>query len=253
MQEYTLHAYFRSSCSARLRILLHLKDIPYQLQTVNLLQDQHLSDQHRALNPSASVPLLVCPAPDRRDQDHDHDQDQDHDREHAPGFCIGQSLAAMEYLEETHPAVPVLPPRSQPRTRALVRVLCCIIAADTQPVTNLRITRRVRALGGDADDWNRALMDEGLRAYEAVARDSAGRYSVGDLITMADACLMPAVWNARRVGIDVCSAASASDFPTIARVVRNLSEHPAVKAAEYFRQPDCPDHLRQQAVGEEGE
>ncbi|KAG5912979.1 hypothetical protein E4U53_005060 [Claviceps sorghi] len=233
MQEYTLHAYFRSSCSARLRIILHLKHIPYQLRPVNLLEDQHLADQHRALNPSASVPLLVCPSQD-----------------HGAGFRIGQSLAAMEYLEEMHPDVPALPPRTEPRARALVRILCCIVATDTQPVTNLRITRRVRALGGVADDWNRELTDEGLRAYEAVARETAGRYSVGDHVTMADACLMPAVWNAQRYGIDVCSPASASDFPTIARLVRNLAEHPAVRAAEYFRQPDCPDHLRQDAGGE---
>ncbi|KAG6035918.1 hypothetical protein E4U41_005885 [Claviceps citrina] len=223
--QYTLYAYFRSSCSARLRIILHLKDIPYQHVPINLLSDEHLSPQHRALNPSASVPLLVVSHADRNAD--------------AGSFRIGQSVAVMEYLEEAHPdKTPALPPRSDPRARALVRVLCAIIAADTQPVTNLRIMRRVRALGGVAEDWNRDLMQEGLAAYERVARDSAGRYSVGEEVTMADACLVPAVWNARRFGVEVAL------FPTVERVMRNLEEHPAVRAADYFRQPDCPGHLR---------
>ncbi|KAG5994155.1 hypothetical protein E4U52_001394 [Claviceps spartinae] len=230
MPDYILYAYFRSSCSARLRIILHLKNISFQHIPINILQDQQLSDQHRALNPSASVPLLVCPQEPKQDQ-----KDQ---KDNEPGFRIGQSLAAMEYLEEVHPEIPALPPSSDPRSRALVRVLCAIIASDIQPVTNLRITRRVRALGGVPEDWNKDLMEDGLRAYEEVVKGTAGRYSVGDSLTMADACLMPAVWNAQRYGVEV------DRFPTVARVARNLSEHPAVRKAEYFRQEDCPEELR---------
>lgn len=230
MPDYILYAYFRSSCSARLRIILHLKNIPFQHIPINILQDQQLSDQHRALNPSASVPLLVCPQ--------EPEQDQEDQKDNKPGFRIGQSLAAMEYLEEVHPEIPALPPSSDPRSRALVRVLCAIIASDIQPVTNMRITRRVRALGGVPEDWNKDLMEDGLRAYEEVVKGTAGRYSVGDSLTMADACLMPAVWNAQRYGVEV------DRFPTIARVAGNLSEHPAVRKAEYFRQEDCPEELR---------
>ncbi|KAK2606033.1 hypothetical protein QQS21_003551 [Conoideocrella luteorostrata] len=220
MPDYTLYAYFRSSCSARLRIILNLKNIQYEHIPINLLKDEQLSAEHKALNPSASVPLLVS-----------------HTSAGA-GFKIGQSVAALEYLEEVHPEVPALPPASDPKGRATVRVLCEIIAADTQPVTNLRIMRRVRALGGNAEEWNKELMADGLRAYEAVVKDSAGRYSVGDNVTMADACLMPAVWNAQRFGVNV------SQFSVLAKVVQNLSEHPAVQKAEYFRQPDCPEDLR---------
>ncbi|KAG6089270.1 hypothetical protein E4U30_000729 [Claviceps sp. LM220 group G6] len=233
MPDYILYAYFRSSCSARLRIILHLKNIPFQHIPINILQDQQLSDQHRALNPSASVPLLVCPQEPKQDQ-----KDQKNQKDNEPGFRIGQSLAAMEYLEEVHPEIPALPPSSDPRSRALVRVLCAIIASDIQPVTNLRITRRVRALGGVPEDWNKDLMEDGLRAYEEVVKGTAGRYSVGDSLTMADACLMPAVWNAQRYGVEV------DRFPTVARVAGNLSEHPAVRKAEYFRQEDCPEELR---------
>lgn len=220
MADYTLYAYFRSSCSARLRIILNHKNLTYDNVAINLLKKEQLSDEHKALNPSASVPLLVS----KRSPDE--------------GFRIGQSVAALEYLEEVHPEVATLPPRSDPKARATVRVLCEIVAADIQPVTNLRIMGRVRALGGSAEEWNKELMDEGLRAYEAVVKDSAGKFSVGDSLTMADACLVPAVWNAQRFGVDV------SQFPTIARVMEALMEHPAVQKADYFVQPDCPEELR---------
>ncbi len=223
MPDYTLYSYFRSSCSARLRIALNLKGIEYELVPVNLLKDEQLSESHRALNPSATVPLLVVRTGDDK-----------------TGLKIGQSVAALEYLDEAHPqGASLLPPASDLRGRAVVRALAQIIAADTQPVTNLRIMRRVRGLGGSAEDWNKELMAEGLRAYEAVAREHAGKFSYGDSLTIADACLMPAVWNAERFGVDVKGL-----FPTIAKVAAALEEHPAVKKAHYFRQPDTPDNLR---------
>ncbi|POR31371.1 Putative glutathione S-transferase [Tolypocladium paradoxum] len=222
MPDYTLYSYFRSSCSARLRIVLNLKGISYDVVPVNLLKDEQLSESHRALNPSASVPLLVS----RRPQD--------------DGFSVGQSVAALEFLEEVHPETPILPPAGDARARAVVRALAAIVCADTQPVTNLRIMRRVRALGGSAEEWNKELMADGLRAYEAVAGPHAGSYSFGDSITMADACLLPAAWNAERFGVDL------SAFPVISKVVGNLNQHEAVKRAHYFNQPDTPDNLRTQ-------
>ncbi|KND86590.1 putative glutathione S-transferase [Tolypocladium ophioglossoides CBS 100239] len=222
MANYTLYSYFRSSCSARLRIILNLKGISYNLVPVNLLKGEQLSESHRALNPSASVPLLVS----RRPRD--------------DGFKIGQSVAALEFLEEVHPETPILPPASDAKARAVVRTLVAIVCADTQPVTNLRIMRRVRALGGSAEEWNKELMTDGLRAYEAVAKDHAGKYSFGDGITMADACLLPAAWTAERFGVDLGA------FPVISRVVGNLNQHEAVKKAHYFNQPDTPENLRAQ-------
>ncbi|TKW53310.1 Maleylacetoacetate isomerase [Colletotrichum tanaceti] len=219
-EEYILHSYFRSSCSARLRIALNLKSIPYTTIPTNLLRDQHLSPSHRALNPSASVPLLVH-----------HVADVD--------FKVTQSVAALEYLEETHPSsTPLLPGADDPRARAVVRSLVNIVACDVQPVTNMRVMRRVRALGGDAERWNRELTADGLAAYEAVAREWAGAYSVGDRVSLADVCLLPAYWNAERFGVDL------SAYPTIARVVGNLQDHEAVVRAHYFNQPDTPDELR---------
>ncbi|KAI9902328.1 hypothetical protein N3K66_001680 [Trichothecium roseum] len=224
MPEYTLHTYFRSSCSARLRIALDHKDLPWEARHVNLLKGEQHSDAHRALNPSCSVPLLVVNNPN----------------DDTPPFAIGQSLAALEYLEEAHPeTTPLLPPASSPRRRAAARALAAIIACDIQPVTNLRIMKRVRAFdGASAEDWNRDLMTEGLAAYEALARDSAGAYSVGDDLTLADACLAPALWNAQRFGVDLAA------FPTISRIMRNLEEHPAVIKAHWKNQPDTPEDLR---------
>ncbi|KAF4508226.1 hypothetical protein G6O67_004633 [Ophiocordyceps sinensis] len=220
MPDYKLYSYFRSSCSARLRIALNLKDVSYDIVPVNLLEGEQLSESHRALNPSATVPLLVsC----RRGHE---------------GFRVGQSVAALEFLDEVHPETPMLPPAGDAEARAVVRTLVNIVSADTQPVTNLRVMRRVRALGGDAEAWNRDLMADGLRAYEAVANDYAGKYSFGDCITMADACLLPAVWNAERFGV------ALDAFPVVSRVVDNLSQHPAVVKAHYFNQPDTPDELR---------
>ncbi|KPM39751.1 hypothetical protein AK830_g6832 [Neonectria ditissima] len=220
MADYTLYSYFRSSCSARIRIALALKSIPYDIVPVNLLKNEQLSEKHQALNPSASIPVLAC------------------SDTQGNVFEIRQSLAALEYLDERHPEVPLLPPLSDPAARASVRTLADIVAADIQPPTNLRIMRRVRELGGNAEEWNRQLMSDGLRAYEAVAEKCAGRYSVGDDFSMADVCLIPAVWNAERFGVDI------SQFPTVERIAGNLNKHPAVMQGHYFNQPDTPGELR---------
>jgi maleylacetoacetate isomerase len=217
---YILYTYFRSSCAARLRIAMNAKEISYDLTPVNLLKNDHLSDEHRALNPSGSVPVLIPPTSDSKP------------------FRICQSVAALEYLEEKHPEHPLLPPASDPEGRATVRTLVNIVSADIQPVTNLRIMRRVRELGGNAEEWNCQLMTNGLKAYEEVAKDTAGKCSYGDELTMADACFMPAWWNAERFGVDL------SAFPTLQRIAENLKDHPAVVKAHWQNQPDTPDNLK---------
>ncbi|CEI61308.1 hypothetical protein FVEN_g5972 [Fusarium venenatum] len=217
---YILYTYFRSSCSARLRIALNVKGIQYDLTPVNLLKNEHSSNEHKALNPSGSVPVLIPPTSGSKP------------------FRIGQSVAALEYLEEKHPEHPLLPSLSNLEGRANVRTLVNIICADVQPVTNLRIMRRVRALGGNAEEWNCQLMTDGLSAYEEVAKDTAGKFSVGDELTMADACFMPAWWNAERFGVDL------SAFPTLQRIAENLKDHPAVVKAHWQNQPDTPDNLK---------
>ncbi|KAI8722832.1 hypothetical protein NCS52_00428300 [Fusarium sp. LHS14.1] len=218
--DYTLYSYFRSSCSARLRIALNIKAIKYDMVYVNLLKNEQLSDEHKALNPSASVPILIN-KPSK-----------------GTPFKVGQSVAALEYLEEKHPETPMLPPTSDPEARAMVRTLVDIVCVDIQPPTNLRIMRRVRELGGSAEDWNLQVMTQGMAAYENVAMGTAGKYSFGDEVTLADACLIPAIWNAQRFGVDLKA------FPTISRIVENLKDHPAVVKAHWQNQPDTPENLR---------
>src|SRR5436190_8942136 len=117
--EFQLYTYSRSSCSGRIRIALNLKSIPYQPVCINLLEGKQLSPEHRALNPSASLPVLV-----RKTRQGDSEQH----------FAIGQSIAALEYLEEACPHTrALLPPLSNPTTRAKVRNLVNIVACDIQP------------------------------------------------------------------------------------------------------------------------
>ncbi|KAL6831696.1 glutathione S-transferase [Trichoderma camerunense] len=218
---YTIYSYFRSSCSARLRMVLNLKGIEYELIPVNLLKNEHLTSEHKARNPTATVPLLIRTAGDRS------------------AFKIGQSVAAIEFLEETHPqGHHILPPASNPEARAATRALAGIIACDLQPVTNMKIMKRLRAMGANAEQWNKEIMTEILEAYESAVKDWAGEYSVGDEITLADVCLLPAVWNAQRYGVDL------DQFPIITRISEKLSKHPAIVKAHWQNQPDTPEELR---------
>lgn len=215
----TLYTYFRSSCSARLRIALHLKNIPFDSVFVNLLRDEQSSPTHLAVNPSGTVPALVIP------------------RTSGP-LTITQSLAALEYLDEAFPDTgPALLP-SDPEPRALVRTLAAIIACDVQPVTNLRILKRVAPLGADRAAWSKELIEDGLRAYEAIVSCSAGRFSVGDQITLADICLIPAAWGAERVNVDLAG------FPVTNRIVQNLEKEDAVRKGHWRTQEDTPAEFR---------
>ncbi|CAG7940882.1 unnamed protein product [Penicillium salamii] len=217
----TLHTYFRSSCSARLRIALHLKNIPFTPVYVNLLKGEQSSPAHLSINPSGTVPALVI------------------QRDAQEPIIITQSLAALEYLDEAFPGGPALmPPASDPEGRAIVRTLAQIIGCDIQPVTNLRILKRVAPLGADRAEWSKDLIEDGLRAYEALVSKTAGKFSVGDEITLADLCLIPAAWGAERVGVDIL------EFPVTNAIVKHLEAEEAVKLGHWKTQDDTPEELR---------
>jgi maleylacetoacetate isomerase len=210
-----LYTYFRSSAAYRVRIALNLKGLAYDAVPVHLVKGggEHLQDAYRAVNPSALVPSL---------------QDE--------GATITQSMAILEYLEETHPAAPLLP--AAPLERARVRELAQMIACDIHPVNNLRILRYlVRTLGVSDDaknEWYRHWIREGFAALEAhLARDPApGRFCHGDTPTMADCFLVPQVYNAQRFDIDM------TVYPRIAAINDACAALPAFAAAHPAQQPD---------------
>jgi maleylpyruvate isomerase len=210
-----LYTYFRSSAAYRVRIALNLKGLPYEAVPVHLVKHggEQLTATYRAINPSALVPSL---------------QDDD--------ATITQSMAILEYLEETHPAVPLLP--STPLARARVRELAQMVACDIHPVNNLRILRylvRTLGIGDDAkNEWYRHWVQEGFGALEAqLARDPApGRFCHGDTPTIADCFLVPQVYNASRFDIDM------APYPRIAAIDAACAQLPAFQAAHPAQQPD---------------
>jgi maleylacetoacetate isomerase len=215
-----LYTYFRSSAAYRVRIALNLKGLPYEAVPVHLVKGggEQLQDAYRAVNPSALVPSLQ-------------------DGEGTNIATITQSMAIIEYLEETHPATPLLP--SAPLERARVRELAQIIACDIHPVNNLRILRYlVRNFGVSEDaknEWYRHWIKEGFAALEAhLARGSVqGRFCHGDTPTMADCFLVPQVYNAKRFDVDM------TPYPRIAAIDAACATLPAFQAAHPASQGDA--------------
>jgi maleylacetoacetate isomerase len=221
MSSLHLHTYFRSSCSARVRTAAALKGIPLEYIYIHLLKDEQSHPPYTLTNPSASVPTLTVTS---------HDGSE---------IIIRQSVAILEFLEEYFPdAQRLLPPPSDPIGRARVRELVNIIANDVQPPTNLRILKRVKALGGDMKIWAKELMTEGLRAYDNVAEKYAGKYSVGDEVTMADVVLAPACEGAIRFEVDL------DHFPTVKRVYEKIRVLDAFEKGDWKHQPDTPEEFR---------
>ncbi len=213
-----LYGYFRSSAAYRVRIALNLKGVEYETVPVHLLKDggQQFSDSYKALNPTALVPTLV---------------DGD--------LAIGQSMAILEYLEETHPEPALLP--TDPAGRARVRAIAQTIACDIHPLNNLRVLKHLKhGLGVDEDTknaWYRHWIDVGLTSVEAMlaGHPATGRFCHGDQVTLADVLLVPQVFNARRFECDL------SAMPTVTRIVDACSELDAFVQAEPARQPDATD------------
>ncbi|KAG0335594.1 Glutathione S-transferase zeta-1, partial [Podila humilis] len=150
------------------------------------------------------------------------------------GATLTQSVAILEYLDETRPEVPLLP--KDPLERAIVRSLVHTVAMDIQPVTNLRVLNYV----GDERkaEWAKHFLTEGFKAVEAMLQKTAGKYCYGDSITLADITLVPQLYNGVRFGVDL------TPFPTINRINAALSELDAFKAAHPSKQIDCPPDLR---------
>ncbi|QUJ78188.1 maleylacetoacetate isomerase [Sulfitobacter albidus] len=201
MTDVVLWDYPKSSASYRLRIALNLAGIAYRIETVNLLTGEHRSDAHRARNPQGLVPVLDI-----------------------DGLRLTQSLAILDYLDETR-ALGLLP--TDPSGRAQVRALAQSIAVDLHPVCNLSVM--LQATGGQEparNDWMRHFIPIGLDAFEALLTAfPQTAFAAGDAPGLADICLMPQLYNARRWGV------AYSHLPRIAAVEVACNAHPAFQRA----------------------
>jgi maleylpyruvate isomerase len=211
-----LYSYFRSSASYRVRIALELKGLSYETVPVHLLRDggQQLKPDYRAVNPDGLVPTCV---------------DGDH--------ALTQSMAIIEYLDETHPQ-PLLLPGSA-LDRAYVRSLAQAVACEIHPLNNLRVLRYLKHTLGVAEEakdaWYRHWVELGFASLDTslVREGKAGRFCFGDTPTMADLCLVPQVFNALRFQVDV------ERYPAIARIYENCMAEPAFQRAAPKAQPDA--------------
>jgi maleylacetoacetate isomerase len=211
-----LYDYFRSSAAYRVRIALNLKGIePDERTFVHLRMGNQRAQDYLALNPQGLVPALALD----------------------DGHVLTQSLAIVEYLEETHPAPPLLP--VAPAARARVRSIALAIACEIHPLNNLRVLNYLIGTLGvsreQKDGWYKYWVDVGFEALERkLAHESdTGRFCHGEAPTLADICLVPQLANARRFNIDL------SPYPTLTRIEAACLALPAFAAATPERQPDA--------------
>lgn len=213
----TLYSYWRSSAAYRVRIGLNLKGLDYRIQPVHLLREggEQRAQDYRALNPQKLVPMLL------------HGERR-----------ITQSLAILEYLDDCWPAAPALLP-ADAQGRARVRALAQLVACDIHPLNNLRVLQYLkRELGAEQaaiDEWMRHWMREGFDAMQAMLADSpeTGAFCHGESPTIADCCLIPQLYNARRFNLDL------APYPELTRIEANALALPAFEAARPENQPDA--------------
>jgi maleylpyruvate isomerase len=211
-----LYGYWRSSSAWRVRIALLHKGLPYENRPVHLVRDggeQH-GPAYRAVNPMAEVPTLEL-------------------EEGGAVRRISQSLAIIGYLERVAPQPPLLP--TEPFAAARAWQLAEMVNAGTQPLQNSAVLLRVKnQLGGDEQAWARHFITRGLTALEQAGAETAARFLVGDAVSVADVCLIPQLYNARRFGVDLGA------FPRLTQVEAHCLALPPFVDSHPDRQPDAP-------------
>jgi maleylacetoacetate isomerase/maleylpyruvate isomerase len=209
-----LHNYFRSSASFRVRIAIELKGLRYDYVAVHLVKGEHKQPGYAAVSPSGLVPTL----------------------ELDDGTHLGQSMAIIEYLDQTHPQPPLLP--ADPLARARVRALAQLIACEIHPLNNLRVlkylTHELKVEEEVKNTWYRHWVRDGLEAFEReLAQAPAGKYCWGDTPTLADCCLVPQIFNGKRFNVDFSG------------LTRTMAAYEACMAHPAFQQAQpssCPDN-----------
>jgi maleylacetoacetate isomerase len=185
-----LFDYFRSSASYRVRIALNLKRIDYEAVPVNLVEGGQKGPAYRAVNPQGLIPALEI-----------------------DGRVLAQSLAIIDYLDSTRPEPALIP--ADPFDAAHVRAMALLVACDIHPLNNLRVLKYLSGPLGQPEEsrnaWYRHWLGEGFAALEAMAAPRAGRHLLGDSPTLADICLVPQMFNARRFEVPL------DDYPTLVR------------------------------------
>ncbi len=209
-----LYTFFRSSAAFRARIALNLKGLQYESLPKAFARNEHRAPDYLALNPQGLIPALAV-----------------------DGVVIAQSLAIIEYLNDRHPEPPLLP--ADPLDRARVRSMALAIACDIHPLNNLRVLNYLRDELKQDDagvgTWYRHWIAAGFQGLELQAREfsAAGSYCFGDAVSLADVCLVPQMFNARRFKTDL------TPFPTLLGISTHLESLPAFAAARPEVQPDA--------------
>jgi maleylacetoacetate isomerase/maleylpyruvate isomerase len=208
-----LYTYFRSSAAFRVRIALNLKGLAYDPIFVHLPKGEHKKPEYSGVSAQALLPTLVD-----------------------DGAALSQSLAIIEYLDEKHPKPPLLPKDAHGRAR--VRSLSLLVACEIHPLNNLRTLQYLkRQLGQNEEQintWYRHWVGDGLAKLEAdLSKAGSGKFCHGDTPTMADCCLVPQIFNAKRYDCDL------SPYPTVMRVFNECMKLEAFDRAQPSKQPDA--------------
>lgn len=215
--KFRLYHYWRSSCSWRVRWALALKGLPCEFRMISLLNDETDSPEYRAINSLGYVPTLEILQPVSPSK---------------KSIFLAESVAILEWLEETYPTPALYP--GNPLQRARIRQLVEIINSATQPLQNLNVTQLHSPNGEDQKKWNQHWIRQGLTAYQTGVRESAGKFSIGDTVTAADLCLIPQCSNAVRYEI------SLSEFPLLEKIYTAAMITPACHASAPQRfEPKC--------------
>jgi maleylacetoacetate isomerase len=209
-----LYSYWRSSAAYRVRMALNLKQMAYDIVPVHLLNNggEQRSTAHLARNPFGLVPALAI-----------------------DGVVLSESLAIIDYLDETRPETPLLP--RNPVHKAQARAFALHIACNIHPLNNLRVVQHLKANGWSEDqtaDWTRHWMAEGFAGLERMVADHTGDWLFGDAPGVAECFLTPQMYNARRFALDLAA------YPALADVDARTRDLPAVRAAMPEAQPDAP-------------
>jgi maleylacetoacetate isomerase len=209
MTRPVLYDYHRSSAAYRVRIGLNLKGIDYESRPIDLREGAQRSADYRALNPQCLIPMLEI-----------------------DGHRLTQSLAILTYLDMRYPSQPLLPASAEARAHVLAMALT--VACDIHPINNLRVLKYLKGELGQPqekiDAWYAHWIREGLPALEALATPQAGKFLFGNAPTMADICLVPQLYNARRFDVPI------GDYPTLLRAEENALQLDAFAAAHPDKQ-----------------